>query len=164
MSTKAETRKHEIIEQLIAARTKLLGAASALPVEKQDEVFLGIWSIKDLLAHLIGWDAANREAIEAVQAGRLPEFYAHHDKDWRTFNADLVARHKQDNMEALLASVRESHQRLRDMIEGLPAPIFDKDFAVRFKGYKVTIARLLQAETADENTHFDQIQTFAGTS
>ena len=48
------SRKEEIIAGLIAARGKILEVAEALPAEKQDEVFLGVWSLKDLLAHLVG--------------------------------------------------------------------------------------------------------------
>jgi hypothetical protein len=41
-----------------------------------------------------------------------------------------------------------------------PAEEFDRDSGVRYKRYKVTIARLLQAETRDEKTHHKQIEEF----
>ena len=40
-------------------RRKILDAASSPSPEQQDEVFLGIWSVKDPLAHLAGWDVTN---------------------------------------------------------------------------------------------------------
>ena len=54
MSTTAQEKKESIIAALIQARRKILDVAYALPPEKQDEVFLGVWSVADLLAHLIG--------------------------------------------------------------------------------------------------------------
>lgn len=161
MSAKAEFKKQEIITQLTEARQKVITAASSLPPEKQEVVFLGVWSIKDLLAHLVGWDFANIEAVQAIQAGRLPEFYAHHDPDWRTFNSRLVAQFRQDDFRAMLSAVADSHRRLVALLETVPAQEFDKDYGVRFKGYKVTIARTIRAETKDEEKHFAQTQEWA---
>lgn len=159
MKSKAEPTKQAVIGQLIEARQAILEAASALPVEKQAVAFLGVWSIKDLLAHLIGWDFANIEAVQAIPGGNLPAFYAHHDHDWQSFNARLVAEHKRGDYAELLAATQDSHRQLIAVLETIPAEAFDKDYAVRFRGYKVTIARTLLAEAKDERTHHGQIQT-----
>ena len=72
MPPSAELTKKQVLDALSVAREKVLSAAAALPPEKQDQVFLGIWDVKDLLAHLAGWDYANLEASQAVLAERLP--------------------------------------------------------------------------------------------
>lgn len=156
----AQAKKDEIISGLVEARSKIIEAASALLPAEQDRVFLGVWSVKDLLAHLTGWDWANIEAVEAILAGRLPAFYAHHDRDWKTFNARLVAEHKKNDFADLVTSVRHSHQKLIDLLRTIPAEEFDRDRGVRFKGYKVTIARTLQTEVDDEIVHHAQIEEF----
>ena len=71
MSTQAQSRKDQIISGLIDVRGQILQAASELSPAEQDQVFLGTWSVKDLLAHLVGWDYVNLEAAEAVQQGEL---------------------------------------------------------------------------------------------
>jgi hypothetical protein len=157
----SQAKKSQIISDLIEARRKILDVASSLPPAQQDEVFLGAWSIMDLLAHLAGWDFANLEAAQAILAGKVPAFYAHHDRDWKTFNARLVAEHKKDDFALLLASVEDSHQVLVDFLETIPAEEFGRDRGVRFRRYKVTIARLLQAEAKDEAEHYTQIKEFA---
>ena len=68
------------------------GLAGEVVIKRIQDRFLGHWSLMDLVAHLAGWDYANRAAIDAILAGRLPDFYARYDADWRTFNAELVAR------------------------------------------------------------------------
>ena len=156
----AQAKKDEIISGLVEARRKILDAASSLLPAEQDEIFLGVWSVKDLLAHLVGWDLANIEAVEAILAGRLPAFYVHHDRDWKTFNARLVAEHKKDDFADLITSVQDSHQKLVDFLRAIPADEFDRDRDVRFKGYKVTIARTLQVEVDDERIHHTQIEEF----
>jgi len=160
MSTKAQARKEKIISELVETRRKILDAASSLSPVEQDEIFLGIWSAKDLLAHLVGWDSTNLEAAKGILAGRLPNFYSYHDRDWKTYNARLVAEYKRDDFAGLVLSVEHSHQRLIDFLKTIPAEEFDKDRGVRFKGYKVTIARLLQVEIDDEKTHLTQVEEF----
>jgi len=131
VSAKAQAKKDKIISGLVETRGKILDAASSLSAAEQDEVFLGVWSVKDLLAHLVGWDFTSLEAAKAILAGKIPSFYSYHDRDW-----------------------------LVDFLEAIPAEEFDKDRGVRFKGYKVTIARLLQVEIDDEKTHLTQVEGF----
>ena len=115
-----------------------------------------------MIAHLIGWDYANLAAAKDIQAGKLPEFYAHYDKDWKTFNAELVAKYKRDDFDELSALSRDSQGQLIAYLESLPAEAFEKDFGVRTgRNYKVTIACLMQAELKDGQEHLDQIREFA---
>jgi hypothetical protein len=157
----SQSKKDKVISGLIEARRKILDVASSLSPAQQDEVFLGVWSTKDLLAHLVGWDFANLEAAQAILAGKVPAFYAHHDRDWKTFNARLVTEHKKDDFVRLIASLEESHHMLVDFLETVPAEEFDRDRGIRFRRYKVTIASLLQAEAKDEEEHAMQIAQFA---
>jgi hypothetical protein len=161
-NTKAQVKKDELIADLIETRRKILDATSALSPFEQDQVFLGIWSIEDLLAHLIGWDATNRQAVKAIRMGKLPDFYAYIDRDWQTYNARLVLKHKRGGLAELISATQISHRKLIDSLQVIPAEEFEQDKGVRFKGYKVTIARLLQAELKDEKVHYAQIEEFRG--
>jgi hypothetical protein len=161
MSDKAQQKKDNIISALTQARRTILHVAYTLPPEKRDEVFLGVWSAKELLAHLVGWDYTNIEATKSILVGELPEFYSHHDRDWASYNAFLVGRHKTEDYAELLDFVEASHRALVDLLATVPADEFEKDRGVRYKRYKVTIARLLQAEEEDEGEHYRQIKEFA---
>jgi len=149
--------KDHLIRQLDQARQALLAILEMIP--SGSEIY-PTWKLKELLAHLAGWDFANLEAAQAVLRGELPAFYAYHGRDWQTYNAQLVAQYRRDDFVELLSSVRDSHHNLIDFLQTIPAAEFDKDRGVRFRGYKVTIARLLQAETEDEKTHHQQIGLF----
>jgi hypothetical protein len=162
VADKAQAGKDEIISSLIQARRKILDQAYRLPPEKRDEVFLGVWSIKDLLAHLVGWDYTNMDAVKSVLEGELPQFYAHRDRDWATYNAFLVKKHKTKKYAELLYSVETSHRALMNFLATVPAEEFERDQGVRYKRYKVTIARLLQSEAEDEVEHARQIEEFVG--
>ena len=157
-----ELRKAALLEALQQARQRILQAAGRIPPAQQETPFVGAWSIRELLAHLAGWDDANREAIQALQEVRLPAFYAFHDRGWKSYNARLTAAYRQDDFEHLLESVRLTRQALLDALQAAPAAEFDLDRGVRFKGIKVTLRRLLEAETSDEEEHARQILAFLG--
>ena len=150
-------RKERVLADLIQTRHSILAEAASLSGEQHNQVFLGLWSIKDLLAHLIGWDLTNLHAVRSVLNGKVPDFYKHHDRDWQSYNAILVRKHKKDSCKELLAEARESQGQLLEFLNTIPPENFNKDFGVRFRGYKVTVQRLLEAEMKDEKIHLQQI-------
>ena len=153
-------RKTQLLEDLSRVRTTILAEASSLSPTQRREPFLGTWNVHDLIAHLIGWDYTNIQAAQDILADRLPQFYAHYDHDWRTYNAHLVREYGTDDWDELLAAVAESHRQLVAFFEALPAEEFDRDRGLRFRGYKVTIARLLEADIKDVTTHVAQVKAF----
>ncbi|HSN74029.1 MAG TPA: DinB family protein [Anaerolineae bacterium] len=161
MRQTTESKKERLLVELCAARRELLDAALALPEAGQDTAFLGSWSVKDILAHLVGWDYANIEAMAAVRSGQLPAFYAYYDPDWRSFNADLVLRCRHTSLTEAIAAAEASHRDLRAAVEAVPAEALFKDHGVRSpRGRRVTIAMLLDAEAGDERKHRQQIEEF----
>jgi hypothetical protein len=147
----AQAKKDEIISGLVAARTLLLDSAISLAPRAQDEVFLGEWSVKDLLAHLVGWDHTNLSAVEEILAGQKPGFWAHYDRDWKSYNAQLVAEYKRDGFSELATAAEQSHRELIDYLQTVPADQYLK---------RRQIGSLLRAETEDEEEHHRQIQEF----
>jgi hypothetical protein len=160
MIAKAQHKKQEVISQVAEARQKVIDAASSLAPWQQEEAFLGEWTVKDLLAHLVGWDYANLEAVQAILNDCLPGFYEHHDRDWRSFNQRLVLEHRVESFDDLLLSLDQSHHKLIDAVRAVPAEEFFKDRGLRFKGYKVMIGRILQADAKDGVEHAAQIVQF----
>jgi len=155
-----DVRKDKLLDDVENARVAMLAAVNSLPSDHRRAVFLGVWSSYELVAHLIVWDYANIQAIDDILADRLPHFYAHHDHDWRTYNAQLVREYSQESWEELMAAAAESHRRLLAVARSLPAEEFYKDRGIRFRGYKVMIGRLLEADVKDVMTHAAQVIAF----
>ncbi|MGD2252421.1 MAG: ClbS/DfsB family four-helix bundle protein [Anaerolineales bacterium] len=160
ITTHPEARKAELIAGLVAVREKIVASASALPADKKETVFLGSWSVMDLLAHLAGWDLTNLEASKEIARGKLPSFYAHHDRDWATYNATLITEHKRGEFEAQLLELRDTHRELIAHLQSLPAEDLERDRGIRRRSYKVTLDGLLRAELNDEEEHLAQIEAF----
>lgn len=155
------SRKQEIIAGLREARQRILDAVVDLPPDRQDEVFLGIWSIKDLLAHLVGWDFTNIEAATDIQAGRRPRVFEQWDPGWVTYNAQLVQKYKREDFSALLTAIQESQAALLAFVQSIQAEDIAKDYGVRSpSGTNVTIEVFLQYEIEDESQHYQQIQAW----
>ena len=162
MNTKAEAKKEWIINELQRVRSELLTDVAALSRKERDTVFLGIWSIRNLLAHLAGWDFANLDAVKSVIAGKLPSFYEQKDRDWQTYNAMLVKKYRRNNFREIRSTLQKSQKNLINYLQTIPPEYFNKDFGVRFRGYKVTIQRLLEADIKDVHIHHQQIVDFFG--
>lgn len=74
--------------------------------------------------------------------------------------ASGLSEEEQDQIflyQELLASAKASQEKLVGVLQTVPPEHFNRDFSVRFRGYKVTIQRLLEAEEKDEQTHLQQI-------
>jgi hypothetical protein len=147
----AQAEKDRIISGLVEARKRILASASLLSPAQRSEVFLGEWSVKDLLAHLVGWDYTNREAVQEILAGQKPSFMQHYDRDWRSYNARLVQEYKRDDWAELVALIEESHRSLIDFLERVPAEEY-----IRRK----RISSLLRVEIKDEGEHYSQVEGF----
>jgi hypothetical protein len=145
----AQAEKDAIIAGLVEARNQILDAARLLSPAQRDEILTGIWSVKDLLAHLAGWDYTNLQAVGEILAGQKPSFWQYHDPNWKSYNARLVAQYKREDWEELLALVQESHRKLIDFLQTVPADEYLK---------RKQIGSLLRTEAQDERKHHDQVQ------
>lgn len=153
-------RKNQLINGLVLARARVLQAAQAVPARRADETFLGVWSLMDLLAHLVGWDFTNRQAVEEILSGQPPIFFQYFDKDWRSYNQRLVEQYRCATLEQQLIAIGASHQQLISYLETLLPRDLVLGKVKRQSGRSVTIRNLLQVEARDEDRHAAQIRLF----
>lgn len=157
------SKKEEVIAGLVQARRDILARVKTLPGARHDEVFLGRWSVRDLLAHLVGWDVANCESVREIRAGKSPGVFKHWNPGWAAYNARLVKQYKNPNWAKLLSDARRSHRELISSLGEIPSSDFEKDFGVRSpRGRVITVAQHLQAEIDDERVHLEQIEKWIG--
>ncbi len=160
MQGQVQDKKKQLIANFAKTRNRLLRIAAFTPIELEGEVFLGSWSITELYTHFYGWDRTNIMAIREILQGKIPGFYAYKDRDWQSFNARLIREYRKERFQDILSSIRESHQILKRILEDLPADELYRDRGIRYRGYKVLISRLIEAETGDENIHYQQVKQF----
>lgn len=160
MKQSFDEQKTALLAGLRKVRGDIYTAALQFHPGEETIPFVGIWSLLDLLAHLAGWDIANRLAAREILAGELPSFYGYQGKDWADYNAMLVSQYRVDSVAEMLAVVTQTHHALLADLEALPAKALFADHGVRRGSYRVIISRLLEAERKDEARHLQQIMEF----
>ncbi len=131
-----------------------------MPAARRDEPFVGVWDLKDLLAHLVGWDRTNLDALNDFLAGRRTAFYDRYDPGWTAYNAELVARYRLDDFAALLDSLAASQRDVVDALRTLSDADLTRERALSRTGRPLTIDGLLRAAIHDEQEHLRQIEVF----
>jgi Protein of unknown function (DUF1706) len=160
MKQALDEKKSVLLDGLRQVRGDIQNAALQFLPGKETIPFVGIWSLLDLLAHLAGWDVANRQAAGEILAGNTPTFYNFMNKDWAEYNAILVSRYRKDTLEEMLNTVAQTHLELLEDLDALSAADLFADHGVRRGSYRVLISRLLEAERKDEARHLQQILDF----
>lgn len=155
-----EEEKNALLGRFVEVRGLIFDVAARIEPGQVGQPFVGSWDILDLLAHLCGWDAVNLQSARDIFMGKLPEFYAKYDKDWVSYNAQLVARYRCKTLIEMIHVTRKSHTVLLNFLEGLSPEQLLRDQGVRHGNYKVIINRLITAETRDEQKHLEQIRSF----
>lgn len=156
--------KRAVINKLIRAREKILKLVESLSEEKWNEIFLGKWAIRDLIAHLIGWDIWGLKATYEILKGKLPSYYYnYYDDDWATINDQLVKQYKKGDKHNMLDSLKKRRKKLIEELEKIPKELYNKDFGARWKGKKVTVASDTLFQADDEEIHAQQIQRWLKT-
>jgi hypothetical protein len=161
MESSPPKKKTVIIQTLKEVRAQIMDTILSLPREKLDQPFLGVWTLKDLMAQLIGWDFSNLDAIKNLLCGQLPAFFLYVDKDWQEYNAQLAERYRAQDFQSLLQALSDSHIELIAFLEELPDEVFENDHGVEYQGNQITVSRLLEIEAQDERTRLSLMRAFS---
>ena len=107
------------LDLLDAAWTRWLKALDQVDPSRRDEKVLDDnWSVKDLVAHNLFWDAEVLTDIQRWQLG-LPEI----SNDWQRMNDENYAAHRDRPWDLLRVEMHFVHENVRQAIAGLPADL-----------------------------------------
>ncbi len=121
--------KADLLTQTRVERAALLDCLAALSPEDMNRPGAYGWAAKDFVAHLAEWERLLFGWYESGLRGEKPELPAK-GYTWRTMddlNAAIFQRFKAEPAAALLATWRETSDRLIELAESLPeAELFEK--------------------------------------
>ena len=144
--------KHEVIDKAKNIRGKLVELFETIPDTRWDEVFYGKWSLKDLIAHIIGWDIENAKSVKEIISGKVPSCFAYWDENWVTYNDVLVGLYKKGGKSDLLAKMRESYEEYTRVLSDVPDELFEKDTGLRWHEFSMTPKLNVEYEFQDEES------------
>ena len=144
-----------LLQRMDETRSKI---ETLLPkVDPDKEIYPG-WTIKDLLAHMTGWDDATIDSLKAHVVDRPPSVAAIRSLD--EYN-DLTVTSRHDlNYEQVLKEWRLTRQVLRTIIEQISPDKFLEPLVVPW-GNKTSVAFLVEMFRDHEEEHIRDIQEWA---
>ena len=113
------------------------------------------WTIKDVLAHIIGWEEVVLKSLRAHAAGEewtIPDF-----KGIDAYNAQAVRQRETLSDEAVRREWDEVREQIRETLQALP----DDRFGPKMKapwGVYITVADAIGVLTEHEHEHAEEIE------
>jgi hypothetical protein len=118
------TPKQELLNQAAREYKAFHESLQGLNEEHLTEVWLGTWSIKDIVAHIVGWHSEMGPALERIARGErpVPEGVSYDDVD--SWNAKFVAARRGAEAADLLLELDKSHERFMHQADAVPEERF----------------------------------------
>ena len=144
----------KLIEDFKKARLALIQALDSFPKEKREEVLFGEWTLKDLVAHLSGWNIAGAKAVRSLKQGKVPPWAGKISE----FNKLNVRKRKNWSWEKTYQELLKASKEFIEEYENLPEELWEKRYWPK-KDY--TPKKILMIELKHyRETHLPQILKF----
>lgn len=114
-------KKQQILDKINIAWQDLQGAVEGLTAGQMTQPGVtGDWSVKDILAHVTWWEEECLKYLPVILEGGQPPRYSVMYGGIDAFNARMTAEKRSLSLEEVLLVSRETHQRLLDLLAGVP--------------------------------------------
>jgi hypothetical protein len=118
--------RRQLLEQAEQEYAGLKTAIADLNEQDMRQVWLGHWSVRDILAHITGWHGEMLPALDRLQRGEAPYADGAYD-DTDSWNARFVATRRDRATDDLLREMDASHRTLLNAVSRLPETSFAED-------------------------------------
>jgi uncharacterized protein (TIGR03083 family) len=115
------------------------------------------WSVKELVAHLAGWDAVTRDALLGHAGGAQAAIPAR--DGIHAYNARSVAARRGLTYDETLEDWERTREELRQALVALPADKLPVKLILPW-GPKGTVARLVGSIAGHEREHAQELRAF----
>jgi uncharacterized damage-inducible protein DinB len=117
---------------------------------------VGVWSVKDVLAHLAFWERYAINTLEAIARGETPVLAA--DDETERNNASVVAQYYQRSLAAVISDWQQAREELLDALEDLDDQMLnDPDYFPWSEG-RPLLDRIAGNSFDHEQEHIEQIR------
>jgi uncharacterized damage-inducible protein DinB len=94
----------------------LMNALEGIPEDRMSEPgVVGVWSVKDLMAHVAFWDERDVDVLEAQSAGREVE-----PIDWRVKNDEVARERAEWSLTRARQAMHDAHERVNEAVSKHP--------------------------------------------
>lgn len=145
--------REQLISQLDEAREQMRSLIQKL--DPQNEIYPG-WKVKELLAHIAGWDDSCIASLRAHMTNDLPTTPAAAGID--PFNAVSVSERATRSTEQVQSEWEQSREILKELIRDLPEEKLDQPFVFPW-GQVGTLEIMVRVFAEHEIEHVDEIRS-----
>jgi hypothetical protein len=146
------THKTTLMQEFDQARNHMRGLL--VDLDTQLEIYPE-WTIKELLAHLAGWDDATILALQAHSRGETPPMLAMRGITF--YNAQTVGERANLNLSQIIREWEMVREQLLAILTDLPDEKLN-DTIVSPWGQPLTVAELVKIMADHEEEHAEAIQ------
>lgn len=114
------SRKQDLLSEAAIQFQAFHDAIHGLNEEQMTEAWLGAWSIRDIIAHISGWQRELTPALERIALGQrpFPEGVSYDDVD--AWNARFAAAKREVEVTEVLLELDRSHERFMHAAAQVP--------------------------------------------
>ncbi|MDX1662768.1 MAG: DinB family protein [Candidatus Promineifilaceae bacterium] len=153
---------YTLVERLDEVRVRLLEALAPLPDEALTYPgVIGEWSIADVLAHLVNWEAELVTAFHKIDQEKRPGRLLQALKDRDRYNAERFAEMKGRDLERIFDDLQDVRAKVEEWLEEF------NDKQLKSPGYYDWLSgrplwKLIAEVTYEhEASHLEEIEAFA---
>ncbi|HYM14318.1 MAG TPA: maleylpyruvate isomerase N-terminal domain-containing protein [Dehalococcoidia bacterium] len=144
--------KQKTLDEVEAGFKELLAAVEGLDERAMSVRFYGSWNVKDILAHIAGWQHTMTGALERMGRGERPTPEGVDYSDADAWNAKFAAAMTAQNAATVVADLRQSFANYVRAARALPDDRY---------GEGKTVNRLLETSgTGHYKEHLPAIREF----
>ena len=115
---------------------------------------LGDWALRDIVAHLIGWNRITLVGCGQVREGVEPFYFYDGTNDYRVINAGFFRRFDSTERDVLLGQMAATMDALVPYLKSIDEAEWELDTGVvHYRGGPATVARCVDSLVRDYRKH-----------
>ena len=122
--------KQSVVQQIDAEYNNFQESIKDLPRDKFDVIFYDQWSVKDIVAHILGWEREMTEALRRIARGERPTPEGVDYSNADAWNAKFAARMRGQLPTTVLAEWGQVHGGFMKALGAVPDDRFGEGKSV----------------------------------
>jgi hypothetical protein len=144
--------KETLLHQLDCSRAKMLAQLEKIDLKRE---IYPLWTIREMLAHLSGWDDAVIAFIQSVMAGREPATPAARGIDY--YNAQTVATREGLDYDHIYREYIATREQMLKLLRQLPEEKIYEEFILPW-GERGTVVDIIHIFAPHEEEHAEDVE------
>jgi len=119
---------------------------------------VGVWPVKDVLAHIAFWERTAVNTLRSVARGETPALSA--DDETERKNASVVAQYYQRSLAAVISDWQQAREELLDALEDLDDEMLNDPDYFPWSAGRTLLDRIAGNSYDHEQEHIEQIRAW----